>query len=137
GITRRRRTRNTRLQACFPRDQSCQAAVPPVGTRLATSTAGGPVADARGVGMGVHKVTVAPRDVVVELMGTARGFGAVLGTLLVMGHRVSEQPARTFTPDPAAALVSWGGRLLALLRVAVGVAVEQGTDNVAMLVLLV
>jgi len=87
--------------------------------------------------MGVHKVTVSPRNRVLDIMGTALGFGAVLGTLLVMDPRVSEQLARTFTPDPAAALVSWGDRLLALLRVAVDVAVEQGTDNVAMLVLLV
>jgi hypothetical protein len=71
-----------------------------------------------------------------DVAGTVLGLGVVLGTLVALDPRVGDQFSQTFQPGPAAKLMSWGDRLIDLLRVLADVAREQGADNSAMLVLL-
>jgi hypothetical protein len=86
--------------------------------------------------MGTHKVAVSRRNRMLDMAGTTLGFGVVLATLVVLDPRVSEQLSQTVSPNPTARLLSWGERLVDLLRVMAQVAREQGADNGAMLVLL-
>jgi hypothetical protein len=86
--------------------------------------------------MGTHKVAVSRRNRVLDMAGTTLGFAVVLATLVALDPRVTEQVTRTVSPDPTAKLLSWGQRLVELLRVMADVAREQGADNGAMLVLL-
>ena len=86
--------------------------------------------------MATHKVAVSGRARMLDIAGTMLGFGVVLGTLVVLDPRVGDQFTQTFQPGPAAKLLSWGDRLIGLLRVMADVAREQGADNSAMLVLM-
>lgn len=83
-----------------------------------------------------HKVAISGRARVFDIVGTLFGLGVVFGTLVALDPRVADQFSQSFQPGPAAKLMSWGDRLIGLLRVMADVAREQGADNTAMLVLM-